>query len=108
MFERLQAINSFTNQALKSLSQDHNLQLLEQYQAVTKDDVLESLKKYVLPIFSPSTSTAVVVTAPSKVDQIAEGLAASGFDVEKRTMEVDGEDGSSESSISADSSEDSR
>ncbi|KAH0838375.1 Metalloenzyme, LuxS/M16 peptidase-like protein [Lanmaoa asiatica] len=104
------AINSFTNQALKGLSQDHNLQLLEQYQAVTKDDVLASLKKYILPIFSPSTSTVVVVTAPSKVDQIAEGLTGYGFDVEKRTLEVEGdEDGSFESnSVSEDGSEYSR
>ncbi|KAI9572885.1 Metalloenzyme, LuxS/M16 peptidase-like protein [Boletus coccyginus] len=104
------AINSFTNQALKGLSQDHNLQLLEQYQAVTKDDVLASLKKYILPIFSPSTSTVVVVTAPSKVDQIAEGLTSYGFDVEKRTLEVEGdEDGSFQTcSVSGDGSEDSR
>jgi len=104
------AINSFTNQALKGLSQDHNLQLLEQYQAVTKDDILASLKKYILPIFSPSTSTVVVVTTPSKVDQIAEGLTGYGFDVEKRTLEVEGdEDRSFEtSSVSEDSSEDRR
>jgi len=106
----LQAINSFTNQALKGLSQDHNLQLLEQYQAVTKDDVLASLKKYILPIFSPSTSTVVVVTAPSKVDQIAEGLTSYRFDVEKRTLEVEGdEDGSFQTcSVSEGGSEDSR
>lgn len=108
MFRSLQAINSFTNQALKGLSQDLNLQLLEQYQAVTKDDVLASLKKYILPIFNPSTSTVVVVTAPSKVDQIAEGLTGYGFDVEKRTLEVEeDEDGSFESSsISKGGSED--
>ena len=106
----MQAINSFTNQALKGLSQDHNLQLLEQYQAVTKDDILASLKKYILPIFSPSTSTVVVVTTPSKVDQIAEGLTGYGFDVEKRTLEVEGdEDGSFETgSVSEDGSEDRR
>lgn len=107
LFRSLQAINSFTNQALKGLSQDHNLQLLERYQAVTKDDILASLKKYILPIFSPSTSTVVVVTAPSKVDQIAEGLTGYGFDVEKRTLEVEGdEDGSFETC--EDGSEDSR
>lgn len=110
LLRSLQAINSFTNQALKGLCQGHNLQLLEQYQAVTKEDVLASLKKYILPIFSPSTSTVVVVTAPSRVDQITEGLTGYGFDVEKRTLEVEGdENGSFEgSSISEDGSEDSR
>lgn len=108
MFSSLQAINSFTNQALKGLSQDHNLQLLEQYQAVTKDDILASLKKYILPIFSPSTSTVVVVTAPSKVDQISEGLTDYGFDVEKRTLEVEGDEDGSVETTSEDGSEDSR
>lgn len=105
-FKPVQAINSFTNQALKGLSQDHNLQLLEQYQAVTKDDVLATLKKYILPLFSPSTSTVVVVTAPSKADLISEGLTSYGFNVEKRTLEVEGnEDGSlGSSSISEESS----
>lgn len=105
-----QAINSFTNQALKGLSQDHNLRLLEQYQAVTKADILASLKKYILPIFSPSTSTVVVVTAPSKVDQISEGLTGYGFDVERRTLEVEGDEDKSleTTSISEDGSEGSR
>ncbi|KAF9240861.1 Metalloenzyme, LuxS/M16 peptidase-like protein [Melanogaster broomeanus] len=80
------AINSFTNQALKGLPQDYNLQLLEKYQAVTKDDVLASLRKYILPLFDSASSIVVVVTAPSKVDQIAEGLTGFGFDVEKRNV----------------------
>ncbi|KAG9314439.1 Metalloenzyme, LuxS/M16 peptidase-like protein [Chiua virens] len=100
------AINSFTNQALKGLSQDHNLQLLEQYQVVTKDDVLASLKKYILPIFSPSSSVVIVVTTPSKVDQIAESLTGYGFDVEKRSLEVEAnEDGSLDSMSVSEESE---
>ncbi|KAH7911953.1 Metalloenzyme, LuxS/M16 peptidase-like protein [Hygrophoropsis aurantiaca] len=87
------AINSFTNQALKGVPQDYNLQLLEQYQAVTKADVLVALKKHIMPIFDASSSTVVVVTAPSKADEIAVGLAKHGFKVDKRTLEVDiGED----------------
>ena len=81
---------------------------MEQYQAVTKDDILASLKKYILPIFSPSTSTVVVVTAPSKVDQISEGLTDYGFDVEKRTLEVEGDEDGSVETTSEDGSEDSR
>lgn len=110
LFTSRQAINSFTNQALKGQGQNHHLKLLERYQAVTKEDVLASLKKYILPIFSPSTSTVVVVTAPSKVDQIAEGLTGYGFDVEKRTMAVEEDEAeSSESgSISESGSEDGR
>ncbi|KAF8844003.1 hypothetical protein BDN67DRAFT_895938 [Paxillus ammoniavirescens] len=99
------AINSFTNQALKGLPQNHNLQQLEKYQAVTKEDVLTSLEKYILPIFNSSSSTAVVVTAPSKVSQIAAGLKEYGFDVEKRTLEVEPDDHGSSESGSASGSE---
>lgn len=63
--------------------------MLEKYQAVTKADVLAALKKHVLPVFDPSTSVAVAVTAPSKAASIAEGLINAGFEVDKRTLEID-------------------
>ncbi|KAI6047558.1 Metalloenzyme, LuxS/M16 peptidase-like protein [Pisolithus marmoratus] len=88
------ATNSFLDQAIKGVPQGYNLKLLEKYQAVTKSDVLASLKKYILPIFSSSSSTVVVVTAPSKVDQITENLEDCGFKPEKRTLEVVLDDGS--------------
>lgn len=80
---------SFTNQALKGVSKDHQVNLLEKFQAVTKEDVLATLKKHFLPLFDSSSSIAVVVTAPSKAESIAEGLLKAGFDVEKRTLEID-------------------
>lgn len=83
---------SFTNQALKNVSQNHNVELLEKFQAVTKDDVLTALKEHFLPLFSPESSVAVVVTAPSKADSIAEEMTTLGFEVTKRTLEVDPEE----------------
>lgn len=91
---------------MKGLPKDSNLKLLEKYQAITKDDVLASLSKYFLPLFDSSSSTVVVVTAPSKVDQIANDLEGYGFKTEKRTLEVgdgdsitgDGSETSSEAS----------
>jgi Zn-dependent M16 (insulinase) family peptidase len=84
-----QAMNSFANQALKGVSQDFQVEMLSRYQNITKEQVLEALKKYFLPLFDPASSIAVVVTAPSKLDSVAEGLTESGFDVEKRSLEVD-------------------
>ncbi|KAJ6519911.1 Metalloenzyme, LuxS/M16 peptidase-like protein [Mycena sanguinolenta] len=84
-----QAMMSFTNQALRGVRQTHQVEMLEKYQVVTKEDVLEIFRKYFLPLFDASTSVAVVVTAPSKVDGIVEGLTADGFVVEKRTLEID-------------------
>lgn len=80
------------NQALKGCNQNYHLDLLEKYQSVTKDDVLRALKKYVLPLFDPKSSVAVVVTAPGKVEHAAEKLSQLGFNVESRTIDVDPED----------------
>lgn len=80
---------SFANQALKNVPKDWNTQLLEAFQAVTKEDVLASLEKYFLPLFNPATSVAAVVTAPGKADEIVSSLTSEGFEVERRTLEVD-------------------
>jgi len=53
------------------------------------DEVAAALKKYLLPVFDPATSIAVVASAPGKVDEIARGLAEVGFQVEKRELDVD-------------------
>lgn len=55
---------------------------------MTKEQVLFSLKEYVLPLFDPSKSVAVVVSAPGKLDSTMEGLRELGFDVEKREVEI--------------------
>jgi hypothetical protein len=80
---------SFTNQALKNVPKTHQIDLLEKYQAVTKDDVLSVIKTHFLPLFDPSSSVAVVVTAPAKADEIGAGLNAKGFEVTQRVMETD-------------------
>jgi hypothetical protein len=56
---------------------------------VEKADVVAALEKYFLPLFDSATSVAYVVTAPGKADGIAEDLGVHGFEVEKRTLEVD-------------------
>jgi len=83
------AMVSFTNQALKGVSRTHQVDLLEKYQVVTKEDVLEALQKHFLPLFDSSSSVAVVVTAPGKAEEIGEGLKAVGFDVTHKALEVD-------------------
>ncbi|KAF8922457.1 Metalloenzyme, LuxS/M16 peptidase-like protein [Mucidula mucida] len=99
---------SFINQALKSVPQNYQVDLLEKFQAVSIEDVLRVLKTYFLPLFDASSSVAVVVTAPSKSSEIAEGLRTAGFLVEKRELEVSPEDmEGSESESGSDSEEDS-
>ena len=89
------ALVSFINQGLKGLSSNHNVELLEKYQAVKKEDVIRCLKEYVVNLFQPESNVAIAVTAPGKLDEIAEELGKKGFKVEKRTIEVqdDGQSG---------------
>jgi len=80
---------SFTNQALKGVSKTHQVDLLDKYQAITKEDVLVALEKHFLPLFDASTSVAVVVTAPGKAQDIGEGLKTIGFEVTQKALEID-------------------
>ena len=59
---------------------------------MTIDEVAAALQEYLLPVFDPATSIAVVASAPGKVDEIARGLAEVGFQVEKRELDVDPEE----------------
>ena len=95
-------MTSFVNQGLKGLSSNHNVEVLEKYQAVKKEDVMRCLKDHVLKLFQPESSVALVVTAPGKSDEISEKLGEKGFKVEKRTIEVqDDEAGSKDESGSS-------
>lgn len=82
------------------MSQNHHTDLLGKYQEVSKDDVLRVLQQYFLPLFDPSTSVVVSVTAPGKAQEICEGLKDAGFIVERRTLEVDHEEGNESGSES--------
>ena len=52
---------------------------------VSKADVKRVLKKYVQPIFSPTTGAARIVVAanPAKVEQIVKGFEEMGLKVEQ-------------------------
>jgi len=91
------AVKSFTNQALIGVPQNHNIDLLEKYQKVSKADVLRVLQQYFLPLFDSSTSVVVSVTSPGKADEIIKGLKDVGFVVDRRTLELEPEDGNDES-----------
>jgi len=91
------------NQGLKGLPLNYNVELLEKYQAVKKEDVMRCLKDHVLKLFQPESSVVLVVTAPGKSDEISEKLGEKGFKVEKRTIEVQDDGGESEDGSGSDS-----
>jgi hypothetical protein len=80
------------NQALKGVPQTQNIDLLEKFSAVGKEDVLRVLRQYFIPVFDASTSVVVSVTAPGKADEISEGLEHAGFVVERRALDVGSEE----------------
>jgi len=99
------ATMSFSNQALKNISQNHQIDLLEKYQEINKEEVLDAMRKYLLPLFDSSKSTAVVVTAPGKSEEIGKGLTQAGFDVTQRHLEIDPSELEDSDSISETGSE---
>ncbi|KAL1708664.1 Metalloenzyme, LuxS/M16 peptidase-like protein [Schizophyllum commune] len=101
------ALTSFVNQTLKGVPQNYQSEILAKTQTVTIDDVLQSIRKYFLPLFDAKQSMVVAVTAPGKADEVAAGLAKEGFDVERRSMHIDESemDGSESESGSDDSDE---
>jgi Zn-dependent M16 (insulinase) family peptidase len=80
---------SFINQALKGVPRTHQIDLLEKYQTIKKEDILAALQKHFLPLFDPATSVAVVVTAPGSAQSIVEGLTGLGFDVTQKELHID-------------------
>ena len=50
------------------------------------------MKKYILPLFDSSSSVAVIVSAPGKVDEAIKGMEGFGFEVEQRELEVSPEE----------------
>ena len=85
-------MTSFINQALKGVSRTHQIDLLERYQTIKKEDILAALRKYFLPLFDPAASVAVVVTAPGNAQSIEEGLTDIGFDVTRKELHIDSTD----------------
>ncbi|QRW19305.1 AhpC/TSA domain-containing protein [Rhizoctonia solani] len=99
------ALDSFVNQVLKKVPQDHGRELLDRIQAVDLEGVRRALKTQVLPLFDPATSIAVVASSASKSSDIAEGLKSSGFDVELRTLDLSGDEDTDDSGSEGGNSE---
>lgn len=95
---------SFANQVLFGVSKDFGREQLEKIKPVTKQDILESIKKYIVPIFDPATSIASVATGKAKADSLAKRFADQGFEVERRSF-GEAEDGSDDESHSGSDSE---
>jgi hypothetical protein len=59
----------------------------EYTQAVTAEEALTAMRKYILPLFDPQTSVAFVVCGPNQVQEVATGYKEAGYEVEVREMD---------------------
>ena len=59
---------SFINQVVHNQSKDYNMQFLNKVKEVSVDDLKNSLKEFLLPVFQYDTSTNTIVTAPLKTE----------------------------------------
>ena len=74
----------FVNQALKGVSSSQQIDLLEKYQTIKKEDIIAAFEKYVLPLFDPASSVVVVVTAPVNAHRIGVELSSLGYKVTQK------------------------
>jgi len=83
------ATTSFVNQALKGVPRSHEIDLLDKYKTVKKEDIIAVVGQYLMPLFDPASSVVVVVTPPGKAHGIREGLTNLGFDVTQKELPID-------------------
>ena len=61
---------SFINQVVHNQPKDYNMQLLNKVKEVSVDDLKNSIKEFLLPIFQYDTSINIIVTAPMETEVI--------------------------------------
>jgi len=82
------ATMAFVNETLRGTELSYGREMLETLQPVTVEQIRETIKTYILPLFDAKTSAAFVVSAPGKADEIKGALEDVGFVVERRTLEI--------------------
>ncbi|CAH7682774.1 Metalloenzyme, LuxS/M16 peptidase-like protein [Phakopsora pachyrhizi] len=72
--------------ALKGVSQNSSRELLDRSKNVTREDVIESIKRYLLPIFDPKSSSALISSSNTRASDISESLKSMGYRVELKEL----------------------
>jgi len=78
----------YADVALKGISKDALRQQLELAKSVKVDDVLWTIKKYLLPIFDPNSSLGALAVSATKSELIRAALADAGYAVEVRQLQT--------------------
>ncbi|KAI7848898.1 Metalloenzyme, LuxS/M16 peptidase-like protein [Circinella umbellata] len=80
------ALQSFVNQVLKQVPATYNRTLLSAIQMTTMKELQHVLKKYFVNMFTPGKCNIMVVSAPSKTDEIKDGFGSLGFNLDTMTL----------------------
>ncbi|MBW0466041.1 hypothetical protein O181_005756 [Austropuccinia psidii MF-1] len=80
------ASEAFANLGFKSLPPDFSRNQLQRIMTVSVEDAIQAISKYILPIFNPKQSSAIVACSVTKAHETAQSLSKMGYSVEQRDM----------------------
>ncbi|MBW0474952.1 hypothetical protein O181_014667 [Austropuccinia psidii MF-1] len=80
------AFEAFANVALKGVPSDFARNLLQKMMAVSVEDVIEVIRRYILVLFDPKHSSAALVCSAIKASETAQALQKIGYSVEQSAM----------------------
>ncbi|GIZ49604.1 hypothetical protein CKM354_001263400 [Cercospora kikuchii] len=80
------ADESFSGQVLRGVSKTWSKDMLKKIQAVSVDEVRESIRKWLLPLFDPRTANMVVTCATSMKEKMEENFLKAGFQVQVKEL----------------------
>lgn len=75
--------SSFIRQSQRGLDQQFRINAIKRIQNVSGNQVLDAIKKYIVPLVDPSSSVIIAITPPHKVEGTAKGLEELGMKTEK-------------------------
>ncbi|KAG8823488.1 hypothetical protein FRC17_009313 [Serendipita sp. 399] len=78
---------AFVGRVFKGRSSSFIQERLASVRKITEEEVLTAMKTYILPLFHPETSVALIACGPNQAEEIVESLRGDGFDVELRRLD---------------------
>ena len=79
------AANSFTNQVVLGLPKDWSRQFAKKVQQVKKDEIIDALRDFVLPLFKPESANLYATCAPVMEEKLMANLRSEGFPLEAKS-----------------------
>ena len=75
---------SFMNQVILDVPKDWSRRFAKGVQHVTKTDILQALREFILPLFDPKSANAYVTCAPVMEEKLLQDLKQAGFPAESK------------------------